>query len=78
MKALVWKSYGNTDIYVVNDHNFESVKEIVFGIMYSCYEKEDINKVQDANFWGDLVETVRELSYGDDNFETFQIVNVIV
>lgn len=76
MKALLWKGYGIYDIYITTEDNFEKVKATVLGIMFTVYEKDVISQVEDADFWSDLVDVVRTNSYGDDNFESFEIVTV--
>lgn len=78
MNALLWKGYGVSDIYIVNEDNFEKVKEAVLAIMFTIYEEDVISQVEDADFWGDLVDIVRTNTYGDDNFELFEIVEVII
>ncbi len=75
MKALLWKGYGIYDIYILNENNFNQVKETLLGMMY-CYEHEVIQQIEESNYWGDLVEVVRENTYGDDSFESFAIVEV--
>jgi hypothetical protein len=76
MNALLWKGYGISDIYLTTEDNFEKVKETVLGIMFAVYEKDVIIQIEDADFWGELVDVVRTNSYGDNNFESFEIVEV--
>jgi hypothetical protein len=76
MKALLWTGYGIPSIYILNEHNFDIVKVEVLDIVEPYYENENVVEIRSLNNWGHFVQYVRDITYGDESFDKFEIVEV--
>jgi hypothetical protein len=76
MKALLWTGYGIPSIYILNKNNFDIVKGEVLNLVEPYYENENVVEIRSLNNWGQFVQYVREITYDDESFDKFEIVDV--
>ena len=76
MKVLVWKSYGYCKVYRAEPQDFEAIKSEVQSCL-EYYAYGDRTKLSNCSTWGQLVGWVADHTEDDDNFEYFDLAELI-
>lgn len=77
MKVIVWQGYGKNNVYAVDTkEQFVKVKETMIEIAESCgYNIDELRCVKSPQ---GLEQWAADMADGDDNFESFEVTDVIV
>jgi len=75
-KVLVWKSYGETEVFQFSNGMADKVKDKVLQCVNGLYDNYSIVCLEDQTTMSGIVEWVQEHTDDDENFDQFEIVEL--